>query len=410
MFSRRKICTGEGRDDVSANRRQPRVADVIAAEWLSWISLTSVVWLLYFAVLAVREGPARITRPRGELVAAAGIVLIAGLLSLPTRLGLLELRFYEHGERAVVLIPVFLSVLAIAAWFRAFMLAGWLAIVLLAYLLGILPADNKWDYLVDPIALLLAGLILWAGREHLRWRWPPGEAIQACALITTAVFLAYAVYISRIDPDAFRYSLVVEDGFVESVTVVVLLTAMVVCFRRFIQLRGERSPLFLFVTFLLGAFCMFGAGEEISWGQRIFGLESPEFFEENNAQGEIGLHNLVIEIDGEEVKLNKLIFGTGLALAMLIYLFVATPLYRRQPAVTKFFDAIAAPMPRNYQIIGYLVIVAVVELLIDHSKRGEMTEFAASIMFALNVIYPDNEALFEPGQKAPETPNSDSAS
>ena len=67
-------------------------------------------------------------------------------------------------------------------------------------------------------------------------------------------------------------------------------------------------------------------------------------------------------------------------------------------------------MPRNYQIIGYLVIVAVVELLIDHSKRGEMTEFAASIMFALNVIYPDNETLFEPGQNAPETPNSDSAS
>ena len=386
------------------------MADVNAAEWLSWISLTSVVWLLYFAVLAVREGPARITRPRGELVAAAGIVLIAGLLSLPTRLELLELRFYEHGERAVVLIPVFLSVLAIAAWFRAFMLAGWLAIVLLAYLLGIMPADNKWDYLVDPIALLLAGLILWAGREHLRWRWPPGEAIQACALITMAVFLAYAVYISRIDPDAFRYSLVVEDGFVESVTVVVLLTAMVVCLRRFMQLRGERSPLFLFVTFLLGALCLFGAGEEISWGQRIFGLESPEFFEENNAQGEIGLHNLVIEIEGEEVKLNKLIFGTGLALAMLIYLFVATPLYRRRPAVTKFFDAIAAPMPRNYQIIGYLVIVAVVELLIDHSKRGEMTEFAACIMFALNVIYPDNEALFEPGRKAPETPNSDSAS
>ena len=79
---------------MSAYRRQPRVADVSAAEWLSWISLTSVVWLLYFAVLAVREGPARITRPRGELVAAAGIVLIAGLLSLPTRLGLLALRFY----------------------------------------------------------------------------------------------------------------------------------------------------------------------------------------------------------------------------------------------------------------------------------------------------------------------------
>jgi hypothetical protein len=380
------------------------------ADWLGWISVTSVVWVLYFVVVSIRQGMAGLTRPSAEVVAAAVIVLIAGLLSLPTRLGLIELRFYEHGERAVVLIPVFLTILAIAAWFRAFLLAGWLAIVLLAYLFGVLPADNKWDYLVDPVALLLAVAMLWAGREHLRWRWPSGEVIQVCALITIGVFLAYAVYISRVEPEAFRYSLVVEDGFVESVTVIVLLAAMTVCFRRFMQLRGERSPLFLFVTFLLGAFCLFGAGEEISWGQRIFGLETPEFFEENNAQGEIGLHNLVIEIDGEEVKLNKLIFGTGLALALLIYLFVATPLYRRQPAVTRFFDAIAAPMPRNYHIIGYLVIVAVVELLIDHSKRGEMTEFAGSIMFALNVVYPYNDTLFKPGQTPAETPNPEAGS
>ena len=55
-------------------------------------------------------------------------------------------------------------------------------------------------------------------------------------------------------------------------------------------------------------------------GTEDAGLESPDFFEENNAQGEIGFHNLVVEIDGERVKLNKLIFGTGLAFAMLIYL------------------------------------------------------------------------------------------
>ena len=51
-------------------------------------------------------------------------------------------------------------------------------------------------------------------------------------------------------------------------------------------------------------------------------------------------------------------------------------------------------MPQNYQVVGYLAVVAAVELLIDHSKRGEMTEFAGAIMFALNVIYPDNENRF----------------
>jgi hypothetical protein len=147
---------------------------------------------------------------------------------------------------------------------------------------------------------------------------------------------------------------------------------------------------------LLTLLCLFGAGEEISWGQRLFALETPDYLKDKNAQGELGIHNLVIEINGEDVKLNKLIFGTGLALALLIYLSVATPLYRRNDRVRSFFNAIAAPMPRNYHIAGYLLIVATVELLIDSSKRGEMTEFAGSIMFALNVIYPYNPEIFDP--------------
>lgn len=42
----------------------------------------------------------------------------------------------------------------------------------------------------------------------------------------------------------------------------------------------------------LGAGLLFVAGEEISWGQRIFNIENTAFFEENNMQQEITLHNL----------------------------------------------------------------------------------------------------------------------
>ena len=139
-------------------------------------------------------------------------------------------------------------------------------------------------------------------------------------------------------------------------------------------------------------------GEEISWGQRIFDWETPEYFLANNKQEETGLHNLVVEINGEKVNINKLIFGTGLALAMLVYLFVMTPLYRRQKLTAgpfpRLVDALAIPMPRNYHVIGYLVVIASVELLIDSSKRGEMTEFAGSIIFLLNVAYPYNSEVF----------------
>ena len=295
---------------------------------------------------------------------------------------------------AVTPVAILFSVVAVALFQRCYLVAAWLLLVLLGFQLQLTGAENFWLYFVDPVALCGAGAFaLWQRRWLKGLTLEPGT-LQSWALIIIAVFLGYAIYLARVVPEEFRYALVVEDGFVEWTTVIVLLVTMSVCFHRVVTLRRQRSWLFLCVTTLLGLLCLFGAGEEISWGQRILGLESPEFFQANNAQGEIGLHNLVVEVDGERVKLNKLIFGTGLAVAMLIYLFVATPLYRRNDRVRKFFNGIAAPMPQNYQVVGYLAVVAAVELLIDHSKRGEMTEFAGAIMFALNVIYPDNENLF----------------
>ncbi len=96
-----------------------------------------------------------------------------------------------------------------------------------------------------------------------------------------------------------------EDGIVEWLTVLGLLLGSFVCFIRFAKLLRKKSTWFLFVTFGLGLFLFFAAGEEISWGQRIFGISTPEYFKENNAQQETNLHNLVVG----GVKLNKLIFS-----------------------------------------------------------------------------------------------------
>jgi len=46
----------------------------------------------------------------------------------------------------------------------------------------------------------------------------------------------------------------------------------------------------LFLGF--GVFYIVCAGEEISWGQRVFGWETPESFADANEQGETNLHNL----------------------------------------------------------------------------------------------------------------------
>ena len=223
----------------------------------------------------------------------------------------------------------------------------------------------------------------------------PQSIFEKSLLVFVSVNLIVAVYFSHTDPDFFRHSFVVEDGFIEWCTVITLLAAMVICARRLVLLRKIKKLPFLIMTSLLTLFCLFGAGEEISWGQRIFDLEAPAFFEENNAQAEIGFHNMKVDIGGKQVKINKVVFGTGLALMMLIYLGVVTPLYRTKPKFREFIDSLAVTMPQNYHIVGYILVVAIVELLVDSSKRGEMTEFAGSIIFMLNIAFPYNAANFQ---------------
>ena len=53
---------------------------------------------------------------------------------------------------------------------------------------------------------------------------------------------------------------------------------------------GDRLGVGVFLLLAVGAFLV--AGEEISWGQRIFGVETPENLEALNRQGEIGAHNI----------------------------------------------------------------------------------------------------------------------
>lgn len=358
------------------------------------IVLTAIIWRR----LRDNEAP-----PSAMLLGTAMAIALVSVVFYPTSLGLTFFDLYAYGYAPVVLSPALFVLFAWSLW-RGYQLPALiLGAGFVAYSLNFLDSDNLWDYVLDPVVAIYAISLVIRHRSALPRPDFSQTNIEWFLGITILTFLIFAVFLSHTNPHAFRYDLVIEDGFVEWCTVIILFVAMVVCGRRFLQLRGRRNALFLSVTGLLTLLCLFGAGEEISWGQRIFGLETPEYLMERNAQGEIGLHNLVIEVNGEEVKLNKLIFGTGLAIMMFIYLAIATPLYRTQPRVRAFFNAIAAPMPRNIHIVGYILVVAIVELLVDSSKRGEMTEFAASIVFALNVIYPYNPEIFDPDKPLPNT-------
>ena len=67
---------------------------------------------------------------------------------------------------------------------------------------------------------------------------------------------------------------------------------------------------------LLAFISFYAFMEEISWGQRLFGFETPDFFHKNNYQNEANLHNL---FTGPVTSLSKTLFTYLISICLLIY-------------------------------------------------------------------------------------------
>jgi len=185
-----------------------------------------------------------------------------------------------------------------------------------------------------------------------------------------------------------------EDGLVEWLTVLGLLLGCVVCLSRFFRLLKKKSWWFLTVTLGLALLLFAAAGEEISWGQRILGIKSSEYFIENNAQGETNFHNLVV--DG--VKLNKIIFSIGLVVVLAIYLLVFPMVYTRNEKFHRFIDRSGIMIAANYQVTAILVLFGLTEVM-RHGKRAEILEAGIALLFFLIILYPRNKNIYSNTQR-----------
>lgn len=141
-------------------------------------------------------------------------------------------------------------------------------------------------------ALVLSVFLFWAGgylsRYHAANRplpvvWAP-PLLWACVLVSPLYLLDHH--------GQLPLNLFTEDGPMEYLTVVLLVVSAVfggLAARTSDLPKADRILLWLFVGGLV-----FLALEEISWGQRIFGIETPETLKKSNVQGEINLHNLTV--------------------------------------------------------------------------------------------------------------------
>lgn len=109
------------------------------------------------------------------------------------------------------------------------------------------------------------------------------------------VTLTYLVMF-KLDRDTVD-NVTAEDHYFENVGAISLFAASGLYFYSFFLSRKQKPEQSFIrkISYLgLAALFFFGAGEEISWGQRILGLKTPEAISEVNDKNELNLHNLDI--------------------------------------------------------------------------------------------------------------------
>ncbi|RJX27806.1 MAG: tetratricopeptide repeat protein [Desulfurivibrio sp.] len=145
-----------------------------------------------------------------------------------------------------------------------------------------------------------------------------------------------------------------------------------------VRLALSPSRCRLFFLFLALA-CFYVTGEEISWGQRLFNLATPDFFREHNLQQETNLHNF---FTGPYSTMLKRIIEVLLAGAFILY-GVIYPLelkIKRQPAV--WINTKGLPAPPAF-LWPFFALAALFELRIFHFNEAEIAEILLSLALAI---------------------------
>ena len=147
------------------------------------------------------------------------------------------------------------------------------------------------------------------------WLWP-------VVLVGGALLVA-----AFADPDVLRAVLAKDrdGGVVEHLTVLVLLPGIAAGALTVLRHRATLPATWVAVWVATWtAACVYFAGEEISWGQWIFGWETPAALEAVNDQGETNLHNISSWLDQKP----RALVETWIAVAGLVL-----PVVRRMRGV-----------------------------------------------------------------------------
>jgi len=204
------------------------------------------------------------------------------------------------------------------------------------------------------------------------------------------IIISIGVILSKVSPEFLENYYLAEDGILEWLTVSILLLCAGLCFRRCYCLKPVRSTPFLLSLILIGLAFIFCAGEELSWGQRIFSIETPDWLKEKNQQHEINVHNLMIG----DISINKVIFGKILSISLAFYLFVLPILSNRFSRLNHIVERLGLPLPTRTQALAFLPALILPDLLISSGESDELREICGCLMIVILFFFPRNRHIY----------------
>lgn len=208
--------------------------------------------------------------------------------------------------------------------------------------------------------------------------------------ILLAIIFAFSFYFSITNLAYYDDYFTTEDGPIEWGTAIMLFAVSMTALFKLITFWKHKSALWKFGFIMFTLLFFFAAGEEISWGQRIFNIETSEFFMEHNRQKETNFHNLMVG----ETKLNKLVFSQLLTLVIVVYLFVVPVLYRKKEWAKNLLNKFGVPVVHWHHTIAFLISTIFV-LITPSSRNWEVYELAFGFIFFLIFLHPLNKEIYE---------------
>lgn len=192
--------------------------------------------------------------------------------------------------------------------------------------------------------------------------WVSLLAVLSCGLF--ALLIADAALFSR---------LAHEDGPVEWASAIALLLAALVAglmlFRQALAVRHSRGWLQLVAPALLVGFCIFVGMEEISWGQRLFGWQTPEWMAVHNQQNESNLHNF-------DTMIAEVVYH-GMVVLLMLGLWLALPVGNRMRPGTAVLVAAMLAATLNHYLFNNVVVQFSILLALAVAARAALA--AASV-------------------------------